>query len=48
MTFSLLLQERQQPGERGDQNLPQQSQDLSGNRRPSYRYSTALSHVTAY
>lgn len=41
--FLLLLQERQQPGERRDQNFPQQSQDLSGNRRPSYRYSAALS-----
>lgn len=35
-------QARQQPGERRDQDVPQQPQDLAGNRRPGYRYSAAL------
>lgn len=43
----LFLQERQQPGERRDQNVPQQSSDLSGNRRPSYRYPTVFTHLQA-
>lgn len=39
------IQARQQPGERRDQNFPQQPQDLSGNRRPSHRYSAAALNV---